>query len=832
MTRENPPPAPTDRDDTPLATRAVRALRRLSDDVRSEAPAEQVRAALVTTVVQCLAALLIEHRGLLRAPVDAADAPVGLSGLAQRHGSQDPSPWSTARHLFDGLHRGRCALVPGGLFAPLELPLSVGDDAFLAALDELGAASGTSIYSDLPVEDLGAAYEALLAWDLLRTSADSLVPRNGSGVLDLEDALARLGPERTQAVSSALGRKLPPAVERAVTRADSVAQLASALRRYACSWAACPAPRGTLVWVASLRRRRSGSHYTSRELAQRIVADALSPLLGSDRRTLRVCDPAMGTGAFLLAAGRLLVARWAHSADSAAQRDVWEHVLARCLHGVDTDPLAVRIARASLAIEASSPGMPLIDTPGLRHGDALVGLSFGAHDQAFPPSAQGCDPEVADAIVAAHLRASTTKERESLVRMVIDKASRKGASDPWPEPVATWLTELHNAHGLRPFHWQSEFPEAAAAGGFDAIVGNPPWVAYAGRAAQPLDRARFAWFAEAYAAFRGYRTLHGLFVERCSQLLRPGGRLGLIVPSSIADLAGYEPVRMAHDALCQIDDELPDLGSDAFEGVFQPSIAVLSTKGSPLRQGGRPPAGAWSVARSDVDPAAMRVLERMSAWAHVPPDTFMERGYQSSKHDMERFASAADRRQGMVPIREGADIGPFVHHAPRWFVDPGELSGRLRPTEQWAEVDVLVRQTARYPIAASADGTAFRNSILAGFARAPWTRFSLLAYLNSWPVRWLHYMRFRDARQGMPQVKIAHLRTIPTLADSHADALERLHRMGETLAGRNAGIDPAGQAQLDRVVAAAWGLAADELALIGAFAARHPVPLRAARLDA
>lgn len=182
----------------------------------------------------------------------------------------------------------------------------------------------------------------------------------------------------------------------------------------------------------------------------------------------------------------------------------------------------------------------------------------------------------------------------------------------------------------------------------------------------------------------------------------------------------------------------------------------------------------------------------------------------------------------MTPIREGADLTPFHAHPPRLFVDPQALSGRMRSAEQWREVDVLVRQTARYPIAASGDGVPFRNSILAGFVRGRWTPHALAAYLNSWPVRWLHYMRFRDARQGMPQVKIAHLRAIPDLPQAPSAVFEALHRIGEGLSRRRGELESSDQAALDQTVASAWNLTARDEQLIAAFSLKHPVPVHAA----
>src|SRR5207247_10591660 len=107
----------------------------------------------------------------------------------------------------------------------------------------------------------------------------------------------------------------------------------------------------------------------------------------------------------------------------------------------------------------------------------------------------------------------------------------------------------------QPLHWELSFPEvfARARPGFDAFVGNPPWVSFAGRAAQPIAPELYAYFRATSASFAGYRNLQGVFVERCARLLRPGGRLGLIVPSSMSALAGYTPTRCAHERSCETD---------------------------------------------------------------------------------------------------------------------------------------------------------------------------------------------------------------------------------------------------------------------------------------
>ncbi|MFN3217553.1 MAG: class I SAM-dependent DNA methyltransferase [Acidimicrobiales bacterium] len=105
----------------------------------------------------------------------------------------------------------------------------------------------------------------------------------------------------------------------------------------------------------SIRRRR-GVHYTPRSVARGLAAIALE---GADHATT-VCDPAVGGGAFLLAAAEVL-----HH-DGASPDDV----LGR-LHGIDIDPLAIAVAEASLALWGASGGQWPRASPRLRVADAL-----------------------------------------------------------------------------------------------------------------------------------------------------------------------------------------------------------------------------------------------------------------------------------------------------------------------------------------------------------------------------------------------------------------------------------------------------------------------------
>ena len=156
---------------------------------------------------------------------------------------------------------------------------------------------------------------------------------------------------------------------------------------------------GAMVLQPSHERRASGSHYTPRELTGPIVRTTLEPVLQRLHNEnggpptpeqildLKICDPAMGSGAFLVEAcrqlGDALVESWrAHDALPDIPSDEDELLVARrmvaqrCIYGVDRNPKAVDLAKLSLWLVTLAKEHPLTFLDhSLRHGDSLVGLS-------------------------------------------------------------------------------------------------------------------------------------------------------------------------------------------------------------------------------------------------------------------------------------------------------------------------------------------------------------------------------------------------------------------------------------------------------------------------
>ena len=177
----------------------------------------------------------------------------------------------------------------------------------------------------------------------------------------------------------------------------------------------------TLETLAGNERKETGSYYTPTSLVECLLDSALDPLLDeacahgtAEERvaallSLTVCDPACGSGHFLVAAARRIAKRIAAEETGdpeppdAVVRVALRRVVGRCIHGVDVNPMAAELAKVSLWLEALEPGKPLsyLDQ-NIRVGNSLLGatptlLAEGLPDAAFTPI-EGDDRKVCSAL--------------------------------------------------------------------------------------------------------------------------------------------------------------------------------------------------------------------------------------------------------------------------------------------------------------------------------------------------------------------------------------------------------------------------------------------------
>jgi hypothetical protein len=488
-------------------------------------------------------------------------------------------------------------------------PAPVSDGCILRVLDGLLTLDGERLsYRTLDVEQIGSVYETVMGFTVLALPGPALAIRAGKNnrtpvFLDLAALAAKKGTDRAKFLKEEADRgQVPARVAQALSAATTAAEVAEALRAIVDergSPGAHTAPPGTPLLQPTDERRRTGSHYTPRSLTEPIVRHALEPAferIGEAARpeevlALKVCDPAMGSGAFLVEACRQLATRlvkaWTLHAGTRPEipPDEDEDLLARrlvaqrCLYGVDKNPMATDLARLSLwlATLARDHEFTFLDHA-LKTGDSLVGLTraqIGAmtwgddrQDSSMSGFVRGrvaeavkaraeirdAPDDVARAIQEARHRA--LEGRMTDVRalgdavlacfFVHDKSrAREGARQRlaampggddamWVETRRLAATVGHGPHPIRPFHWEVEFPEvfAGTAPGFDAIVGNPP---FAGKNTITAGSVKnyLPWLQILHEGAHGNADLVAHFFRRAFRLLRQGGVFGLIATNTI-----------------------------------------------------------------------------------------------------------------------------------------------------------------------------------------------------------------------------------------------------------------------------------------------------------
>jgi len=258
-------------------------------------------------------------------------------------------------------------------------------------------------------------------------------------------------------------------------------------------------------------KKAGGVYYTPSYIVDYIVRQTVGQLIaGKTPRQiskLRILDPACGSGSFLLGAYQYLLdyhLRWYEDHDPAkhaqrkqpavyqGQRGEWrltgaekKRILLNNIYGVDIDQQAVEVTKLSLLLQVLE-----------GETDETLGQQLSLwRERALPDL--GSNIKCGNSLIGPDYFESQLMPDEAEMRWV------------------------------NPFDWKAEFPKIMAAGGFDAVIGNPPYVEF-----KRLDqRIKAMLSVEGYKTISGKYDIYIPFVERSVQLLKQGGLLGFIMPS-------------------------------------------------------------------------------------------------------------------------------------------------------------------------------------------------------------------------------------------------------------------------------------------------------------
>ncbi|MCC7178690.1 MAG: N-6 DNA methylase, partial [Acidobacteria bacterium] len=335
----------------------LRGFQRANDETKGTLLAEALRESpqevyggLLSTLMRLVFILYAEDRGLMPGS-DVYQKHYAVSGLFERlreDAARYPDTmdarfgaWAQLLALFrlihDGGGHGDLRFPPrhGRLFDPDAYPFLEGrphastrvqgalvdpprvpDGTVFRVLQNLLVLEGERLsYRALDVEQIGSVYEAMMGFALQQAAGPAIAVRPKHIVVNLAELLAEKPKDRAGWLAKTAELKLTgDALAKAATTEELLAAIGKKVSR---EYAPAPLPPGAMFLQPTEERRRSGSHYTPRSLTQPIVATTFRPIFErlGERATpeqildLKVCDPAMGSGAFLVEACRLLAER-------------------------------------------------------------------------------------------------------------------------------------------------------------------------------------------------------------------------------------------------------------------------------------------------------------------------------------------------------------------------------------------------------------------------------------------------------------------------------------------------------------------------------------------
>jgi methylase of polypeptide subunit release factors len=358
--------------------------------------------------------------------------------------------------------------------------------------------------------------------------------------------------------------------------------------------------------MAADERAASGSFYTPKEIVDVLVERAIAKWLGDGPveklAQITILDPACGSGAFLLSALGAIERLW-RARTNDVPRDLRRRIVASSLYGVDLKPQAVRLCelRLWLAIVSGSDAsiedvepLPNLDR-NILQGNSLLSPTDFLGDARLSIYADWLHALRAQRDLLERYRIAPHKERPALYRLIrgndqrlasqllarsIDEAERDlqlacapqrdlfGRAvlvDPQlcrdlQQRIAEHRTMLDSVEegSLDFFSFDVHFAHVMAAGGFDVVSSNPPWVRNS-----RIDVRTKRMLTDRYSFFRGARDgtafhqpdLSVAFFERALALAAPNGVVALLMPAKIVN-AGYAgPLRRAvREHVIAIDD--------------------------------------------------------------------------------------------------------------------------------------------------------------------------------------------------------------------------------------------------------------------------------------
>ncbi len=508
-------------------------------------------------------------------------------------------------------------------------------------------------------------------------------------------------------------------------------------------------------------RKSGGVYYTPTDVVDYLVQHTVGTLLKEARvpkkaASLKILDPACGSGSFLIQAYQALLdwhldryhddgvtkhSRGRNPKVYQGSRGEWrlttaerKRILTNSIYGVDIDSQAVEVTKLSLLLKVlEGESAETLETQlalfreralpdlanNIKCGNALIGNDFYAGRQAI-------------------------------------------------------LFDDGEMFRINAFDWEEEFKEVFDAGGFSAVIGNPPYLSFSGRQAIPLTTDQREYYARHYPG-SGWQTSHGFFIVKAHSLVKR--MVGLIVPDQVGHLKGYESIRAFVTGASSLV-AVRYWGENVFPGVVTPALTLVTDKAhrgttemqtaDGLRRDCKIRSGsAWVPPSRHSD-----LIKKLQAQSKPLDHCFGDPGVHTGNCAKKLVLPLDEAPPDSVPVLEGKQVSRYLCRRPAKVLRLGydASSGeyfRIGSSERYRSAPFVIRQTASHPIVGPRrHAEYFRNTLLALYPPEDGrdVRF-VVAILNSRLMRYVYSVAVRESDQkAFPQVKVRSLRALPIKA--------------------------------------------------------------------
>ena len=485
------------------------------------------------------------------------------------------------------------------------------------------------------------------------------------------------------------------------------------------------------------KRKKMGIYYTPKYVVDYIVENTLGEVLkktkDQDITNLKILDPACGSGSF------------------------------------------IKDAYRRLTKEISKRG---VDKQLYLNKESSEETQFSIYDTALKNCIKGVDLDK-KAVEMARLNMLILGAETGVHRLPnIDTSIQKGNS----------LIDEFSIAGKNAFRWEENFKDVFEQGGFDVVIGNPPYVNI-----HSLPTGDIDFYRSRYVSADRQFDLFVLFIEKAVSLLKEGGKFGFIVPALV--IRGYQYSKIRKYILDQTKiNVVYELGDSVFEGVQMPTCILILEKcsnakarttnqfsymsriGNEISQFKHVKRKQSDLKETDgyiieglFDPISKEVLTKMEHNS-IPLENIakVNRGLELSKKHEDISNERKEKED--IPILSGEEVDRYLIKKTK-FIRKKLYDKFSKDSDFFEDEKVLIRETgARLTAVYDNHSVVNLRSLYNIRAKDKVGLKYILALLNSKLFQYYYAMKFKAATDVFPKIRIAQVKKMPIKLDKKYEA--------------------------------------------------------------